>query len=66
MTHIQVPQETGKMVWYSHLFESFPWFIMIHTIKGFSIVDEIEVEIFLEFPSSLYDPANTGNLMSGS
>ena len=50
LTHIQVSQETGKMVWYSHLFKSFPQFVMIHTIKGFSIVDETEVDVFLEFP----------------
>ena len=52
------------MVWYSHLFKSFPQFIMIHTIKGFGIVDETEVDK-LEFPSFVYDPANIGNLISG-
>ena len=46
------------MVWYSHLFKSFPQFIMIHTVKGFGIVNEIEVDVFLEFPSFVYDPAN--------
>ena len=50
LTHIQVSQETGKMVWYSHLFKSFPQFVMIHAIKGFSIVNEREVDVFLEFP----------------
>ena len=54
------------MVWYSHLFESFPWFIIIHTVKGFSVVDEIEVDDYLKFPSLLYDPENIENLMSGS
>ena len=54
------------MVWYSHLFKSFPWFIMIHTVKGFRVVDETEVDVFLEFPSFLYDSANVGNLVSGS
>ena len=54
------------MVWYSHLCKSFPQFIMIHKDKGFSIVDETDVDIFLEFPSFLYDPANVGNLISGS
>ena len=43
------------MVWYSHLFKSFPQFIMIHTVKGFGIVNEIEVIVFLEFFSFLYD-----------
>ena len=53
------------MVWYSQLFNSFPQFIMIHTLKGFDVVDETE-DVFLEFPSFLYDPANVGNLISGS
>ena len=66
LTSIQVSQETGKMVWYSHLFKSFPQFVMIHTVKGFSIVNETEVDVFLEFPCFLCDPANVGNLVSGS
>ena len=53
------------MVWYPHLFKSFP-FIMIQTVKGFDVVDETEVHVFLELPSSLYDPANVGDLFSGS
>ena len=66
LTRIQVSQETGKAVCYSHLFKNFPQFVMIHTVKGSSIVSETEVDIFLEFPCFLYDPANVGNLMSGS
>ena len=54
------------MVWYSHLFNSFPQFIMIHTVKGLGIVDETEVDVFLEFLSVLYDTANVSNLISGS
>ena len=54
------------MVWYSHLCKSFPRFIMIHKDKGFSLVDETEVDIFLEFSSFLYDRANVGNLISGT
>ena len=54
------------MVWYSHLSKSFPQYVMIHTVKGFSIVDETEINVFLEFPCFLYDPANVGNLISGS
>ena len=54
------------MVWYSHLFNSFPQFVMIHTVKGFSVVNEIEVDVFLEFPCFLYNPTNVGNLISGS
>ena len=54
------------MVWYSHLFKSFPQFAMIHTVKDLSIVDETEVDVFLEFLCFLYDPVNVGNLISGS
>ena len=54
------------MVWYSHLIKSFSQFIMIHTVKGLSIIDETEVDVFLEVPSFLHDPANVGNLTSGS
>ena len=54
------------MVWYSHLFKSFPQFVMIHTVKGFSVVNERKVDVFLKFPCFLYDPANVGNLTSGS
>ena len=53
------------MVWYSHLFRSFPRFVMIHTIKVFSIVNEAEVDISLEFPCFFYDPTDVGNLISG-
>ena len=52
------------MVWYSHLFKSFPQFIMIHTVKGFGTADEREVDVFLESPSFLYDPVIVGNLIS--
>ena len=54
------------MVWYSHLFKSFPQFVVIHTVKGFSILIETEIDIFLEFPCFLYDPVNVENLTSGS
>ena len=63
---MQISQEAGKVVWYSHLFKKFPQFIVIHTVKGFSIVSEAEVGVFLEFPFFLYDPAKVGNLISGS
>ena len=53
------------MVWYSHLFQNFPRFVVIHTVKGFSIVNEAEVKVFLEFPAFLYDP-NDVNLISDS
>ena len=54
------------MVWYSHLFKSFSQFVMIHTVKGFSLANETEVDVFLEFPCFLYDPENVDNLISGS
>ena len=54
------------MVWYPHLFESFPQFVMIHTVNDFSIVNDTEREVFLEFPCLRYDPSNLGNLISGS
>ena len=66
LTCIQVSQETGKVVWYFHLFKNFPQFVVIHTVKGFSIVNEVEVDVFLEFPCFLYDPIKVGNLNSGS
>ena len=54
------------MVWYSHLFKNFPQFIVIHTVKGFGIVNKAEVDIFMELPCFLYDPTNVGHLISGS
>ena len=54
------------MVWYSHLFESFLQFVMSHTVKGFSVIDETQFDDFLEFPCFLYDPENVGNLISSS
>ena len=54
------------MVWYSQLFKNFPQFVMIHTVKAFSTVNETEIDVFLEFPCFFYDPAGVGNLISGS
>ena len=54
------------MVWYSHLFKNFPQFVVIHTVKGFHVVNETVVDVFLEFTCFLYDPANVGNLISDS
>ena len=54
------------MVWYSHLFQSFSQFVMIHTIKGFGIVNKAEIDVFLEFSCFLHDTADVGNLISGS
>ena len=66
LTCIQVSQETGKVVCYSHLFKNFPQLVVIHIVKGFSVVNEAEVDNFLEFPWFLYDPRDVGNLTSGS
>ena len=54
-THIHASQQIGKVVWYSHLLKNFPQFVVIHTVKGFSIVNEGKVDIFLKFPCFLYD-----------
>ena len=54
------------MVWYSQIFKNFPQFVVIHTVKGFGIVNEAEVDVFLEFPCFLYDPTKVGNMISGS
>ena len=66
LTCIQVSQEAGQMVWSSHLFQSFPQFIVIHTVKGFGIVSKSEIDVFLELSCFFDDPANVGNLISGS
>ena len=54
------------MVWYAHIVKSFALFVMTHTVKGFSVDDEIEIDVFLESPCFLYDPAKVGNMISGS
>ena len=54
------------MVWYSHLFQNFPQFIVIHTVKGFGIVNKTEIDVFLEFSCFFDDPMYVGNLISGS
>ena len=54
------------MVWYSHLFQNFPQFIVIHTVKGFGIVNKAEVDVFLELSCFFDDPMDVGNLISGS
>ena len=54
------------MAWYSHLPKNFPQLVAIYTVKGFSIVNEAEVDVFLEFSSFSFDPTDVGNLISGS
>ena len=63
---MQVSQEAGKVVWYSHLSKNFPQFVVIHTGKGFHVVKEAEIDVFLEFPFFSYDPVDVGSLISGS
>ena len=66
LTCIQVSQEAGQVVWYSRLFQNFPQFIVIHIVKGFGIVNKAEIDSFLELSSFFNDPADVGNLISGS
>ena len=63
---IQVSQEAGQVVWYSHLFQNFPQLIVIHTVKGFGIFNKAEIDVFLELSCFFDDPADVGNLLSGS
>ena len=66
LTCIQISQEADQLVWYSHLFQNCPQFIVIHTIKGFGIVNKAEIDVFLELSCFFHDPADVGNLISGS
>ena len=54
------------MVWYSHLFQNFPQFIVIHAVKGFGIVNKVEIDVFLELSCFFNEPVDVGNLISGS
>ena len=67
LTFTQISQETGKVyVWYSHLFKNFPQFVVIHTIKGFGVVNKAEVDVFLQFLCFFDEPKDVGNLISDS
>ena len=66
LTCIKVSQEAGQVVWYSHLFQNFPEFVVIHTVKGFGVVNIAETNVFLELSCFFDDPADVGNLISGS
>ena len=63
---IHISQEACQVVWYSHLLKNFPQFVVIHTVKGFGIVNKAEVEVFLELSCFFDDPVGVGNLTSGS
>ena len=66
LTCIQISQEAGKVVWYSHLLKNFPQFVVIHTVKGFRVFNEAAIDIFLELSCFFNDPEDVGNLISGS
>ena len=66
LTCIQISQEAGQVVWYSHLFQNFPPSIVILTVKGFGIVNKAEVDVFLELSCFFHDLVDVGNLISGS
>ena len=66
LTCIQISQEAGQVVWYSYLLKCFPQFVVIHTIKGFGLVNKAEIDVFLELFCFFDDPADVGNLISGS
>ena len=63
---IQISQEAGLVVWYSHLFQNFPQFVAIHTVKGFGIVNKAEIDIFLEFSCFFDDLMDVGSLIPSS
>ena len=63
---MQISQEAGQVVWYSHLLKNFPQFVVIHMVKEFSIVSVAEVDVFLELSCFFDDPVDVGNLISGS
>ena len=66
LTCIQIPQEAGKVVLFSHLFKNFPQFAVTHTVKGFGVVNKAKEDVFLELPRFFDDPADVINLISGS
>ena len=63
---LDLSQEAGKVVWYSHLFKNFPQLVVVFIVKGFRVVNEAEVDVFMEFSSFFYDLMDIGNLVSGS
>ena len=65
LTCIQISQEAGQVVWYSHLLKNFPHFVVIHIVKVFGVVNKAEVDVFLELSCFFDDPEDVGNLISG-
>ena len=66
LTCIQISQEADQVVWYSHLFQNFPQFILYHIVKGFDIVNKVEIDLFLELSCFFDDPEEVDTLISGS
>src|SRR5574340_733485 len=66
LTCIQISQEAGQVIWYSHLLKNLPLFVVIHTVKGFGRVNKVDIDVFLELSCFFHDPTHVGNLMSGS
>ena len=66
LTCMQISQEAGKVVWYSNLLKNFPQFVVIHTVKGFGVVNKAELDVFLEFFCFFYDRTDVENLLSSS
>ena len=66
LTCIQISQEADQVVLYSYLFQNFPQFIVIHTVKGFGLVNKAEIDVFLELFCFFHDAVDVGNLISGS
>ena len=66
LTCIQISQEAGQVVWYSHLFKNFPQFVVIYTVKGFGLLNKAEIDVFLELSCFFYDPTDVSKLISGS
>ena len=66
LTRIQISQEAGKVVWYFHLLKNSPQLFVSHTVKGFGMVNKTEIDVFLELSCFFEDPADVGNLISGS
>ena len=66
LTCIQISQEAGQVVWYSHLFQNFSEFVVVHTVKGFGIVNKAEIDVFLELSCFFHNPVDVGNLICSS
>ena len=66
LTCIQISQKAGKVIWCPHLLQNFPQLVVIHTVKGFGVVNKAEIDVFLELSCFFDDPTDVGNVISGS